>query len=103
MTNQEFNEIAEKQIAKCMDLLGLKGNEYDTDSNDRLHVFKVAAKLQHESPMQALAGMMVKHTVSIYDMCAEGEHSIGKWEEKISDSINYLLLLKAMVVENAIN
>ena len=34
-----------------------------------LHNFKVAASLQGIYPEQALAGMMAKHTVSIYDMC----------------------------------
>ena len=101
MTNNEFNEIMSEQLAFCKTLLGAKGEEYDTDSNDRLHAFKVAAEIQHTTPKQALAGMMAKHTVSVYDMCAEGEHSLEKWTEKITDSINYLLLLKAMVVEDA--
>ena len=99
MTNAEFNEIAAEQIETCLNLLGVKGEEYDTDSNDRLHSFKIAAELQHITPKQALAGMLAKHTVSIYDMCAEGEHSLEKWTEKISDSINYLLLLKGMICE----
>lgn len=100
MTNKEFTEIAAEQIDYCLNLLGVKGKEYDTDSNDRLHTFKIAAELQHITPRQALAGMLAKHTVSIYDMCAEGEHPLEKWTEKISDSINYLLLLKGIVIED---
>lgn len=86
-----------------MNLLGAKGTEYDSDSNDRLHSFKVAAELQHETPIQALAGMMAKHTVSIYDMCEDTNtlYNLAKWTEKITDHINYLLLLKAMVCEEA--
>lgn len=99
MTNQKFNEVAAEQIEYCKHLLGIKGNEYDANSDDRLHAFKTAAALLGCTPEQALAGMMAKHTVSIYDMCAEGEHSLDKWTEKITDSINYLLLLKALVVE----
>jgi hypothetical protein len=47
--------------------------------------------------------MMAKHTISIYDMCygdRNGKtYSLELWDEKITDSINYLLLLKALVTE----
>lgn len=99
MTDTEFINAAYDQMEYCMDLLGIKGKEYDADSSDRLHAFKTAAVLQGCTPKQALAGMLAKHTVSIFDMCAEGEHTLEKWTEKITDSINYLLLLKAMVKE----
>lgn len=99
MTNHEFTKIVARQFDRCTSLLGCKGKEYDTDSGDRLHAFKVAAELQHVTPKQALAGMMAKHSVSVYDMCAEGKHDIAKWDEKITDSINYLLLLRAMISE----
>lgn len=100
MTDKEFAKIANEQLAYCMSLLGVKAKEYDLDSGDRLHAFKIAAALQGCTPKQALAGMLAKHTVSIYDMCAGGEYSQEKWTEKITDSINYLLLLKAMVVND---
>ena len=99
MNGKDFNEVVEIQLGYCKQLLGVKGEEYDTDSCDRLHSFKTAAALQHETPKQALAGMMAKHSVSIYDMCAEDSKNLEKWEEKITDSINYLLLLKALVLE----
>ena len=99
MTNKDFNEIVAEQVYYCLSLLGAKGEEYDIGSDDRLHAFKVAAVLQGRTPKQALAGMLAKHTVSVYDMCNEGEYSLEKWTEKITDSINYLLLLKAMVYE----
>lgn len=99
MTNQEFNDIVAKQLEYCTSLMCQKGVEYDSSTEDRLRSFKVAAELQGVSSKQALAGMMCKHTVSIYDMCKDGEYSIAKWEEKITDHINYLLLLKALIVE----
>ena len=38
--------------------------------------------------------MMSKHTVSIYDMCWSGQdYGLKLWQEKITDAINYLLLL----------
>lgn len=45
--------------------------------------------------------MMSKHTVSVYDMCNSGEdYPIELWEEKITDSINYFLLLSIAVEES---
>ena len=63
--------------------------------------FKAAAALQHCTPEQALAGMLAKHIVSLYDMCFDdGTHyDISTWDEKITDSLNYLFLLKAIVKE----
>lgn len=99
MTIEKFANVVNSQLDKCKDMLGIKSGEYTRRKADRLEFFKSAAKLQHETPKQALAGMMAKHTISIYDMCAEGDYTIERWEEKISDSINYLLLLRAMVEE----
>ena len=44
--------------------------------------------------------MMAKHTVSVYDMCNIGDnYPLELWSEKITDSINYLILLRALVEE----
>lgn len=101
MTQDIFARIVETQIQYCKELLGCKGDEYDTSGNDRLHAFKSAAVLQHESQKQALAGMMAKHSVSIYDMIAREDENFSKekWIEKITDSINYLLILRAIIEE----
>ena len=100
MKQEVFVKVVEEQIQYCKDLLGLKGDEYDTYDNDRLHAFKSAAVIQHETQKQALAGMMAKHTVSIYDMCSQTvEFTKEKWIEKITDSINYLLILRAILEE----
>lgn len=62
MTVEEFNKILEKQIEICKDILIKKAEEYATQ--DRLHNFKIAAKVQGCSNIQALAGMMAKHTIN---------------------------------------
>ena len=61
--------------------------------------------LQHTTPERALAGMLAKHIVSLYDMCfADGvSFDAGTWDEKITDSLNYLFLLKAIVKEGQDN
>ncbi len=101
MNSKEFEEVIESRWHRCINVLGVKASEYAT--SDRLHSFKVAAVLQHESPIKALGGMMAKHTVSVYDLIeAENDGQaipLELWDEKIGDHINYLLLLWAAVVE----
>lgn len=103
MTTEKFNEIIHEQISRCEATLCKKADEYATE--DRLHNFKQAAALQKCKPETALAGMMCKHTVSVYDMLKGVENGkkypIEMWDEKIGDSINYLLLLSAMVREKS--
>ena len=101
MTHEAFERVLQEQLSLCTDILCKKSKEYSTDS-DKLHNFKTAAAVQGITQIQALSGMMAKHTVSIYDMCASGKsYPISLWEEKITDSINYLLLLKGIIVEEA--
>lgn len=99
MTQDRFETVVEEQLAITRELLITKGREYSPDG-DRLEVFRKAACLQSETPKQALCGMLAKHVVSVYDMCMSNQKfSEDRWTEKITDSINYLLLLKAAVLE----
>ena len=66
MNTETFDNIINEQLQTCKDVLISKAKEYATV--DRLHNFKVAAAIQGCTPIKALAGMMAKHTVSIYDM-----------------------------------
>lgn len=100
MTQDNFKNVISEQIQRSVDLLISKGQEYDGNHGDRLLSFKVAGALAGKGQIQALAGMMAKHTVSVYDMCARPiEHNVQKWDEKITDHINYLLILRAMIAE----
>lgn len=102
MLAEEFEKILNLRLALCRDTLIRKAAEYATE--DRLHNFKIAGQVQDVTPVQALAGMMAKHTVSIYDMCASGKtYPPEMWSEKIGDSINYLLLLDALVRETGMD
>lgn len=91
----------EKQVGRCAETLQRKKKEYTGDSQDRLSAFKVAAAMQGCKPERALAGMMAKHIVSLYDMCYADRETfdLNIWDEKITDSLNYLFLLKAIVEE----
>lgn len=102
MRTEQFEEVINNRIETCKSVLCSKAEEYATD--DRLHNFKVAGKLQKCTPVKALGGMMAKHTVSVYDLIDDYEQgkAISKemWVEKIGDSINYLLLLTALLEED---
>ena len=99
MTQQTFENIMHDQLTRCTSTLTTKRQEYALDI-DVLHNFKSAAGLLGCPPREALAGMMLKHTVSLYDMCRENEcRDMEVWEEKITDHMGYLLLLLACVVE----
>lgn len=101
MNTDYFNSVIEYQIERCKEILIDKAKEYATE--DRLHNFKCAAGMQECDPKEALAGMMAKHTISVYDMCRDKKvHPLSLWEEKITDHINYLLLLKAVVTEECV-
>lgn len=96
MDSKTFNNVIEAQLERSTSTLVKKAAEYATA--DRLHNFKVAADLQRVSTKVALAGMMAKHTVSVYDMMHSDEmFSEEMWNEKITDHINYLLLLQGIV------
>ena len=100
MNSEWFEKVIKEQIKTCEDVLIGKAKEYATD-DDRLHNFKNAAGMMSCDPKEALAGMMAKHTISVYDMCRSGkDYPIELWSEKITDHINYLLLLKAVVEED---
>ena len=102
MTQEKFADVFRGLIATCESILLSKSQEYSA-GGDKLHNFRIAAALAQCSNEKALAGMMIKHTVSVYDMINALENgkrfTLEKWDEKIVDSINYLILLKALLVE----
>ena len=101
ITQKEVNVVFEEQVERCASVMKKKTREYTGDEEDRLCAFKAAAALLHTTPERALAGMMAKHIISLYDMCFDddGSYDMDTWEEKITDSLNYLFLLKAVVKE----
>ncbi len=129
MTIDQFNEVVSAQMELCADTLMAKGMEYSKDTihidsvctgpevcqagyggeagqkayfgmTDRLGHFKKAATLMNTTPKAALLGMFSKHIISVSDMCMDDQpQPVEKWNEKITDSINYLLILRALVEE----
>ena len=103
MTHDEFKKVVDDQLNYCSKLLTSKGEEYVGDKADRLEAFKLPAALRKTTPKEILFGYMLKHLTSLSDMCREDSKDRDKWVEKITDSINYLLLLRGLVEEDAAN
>ena len=102
MNAEDFNKIVAARMAWCNKTLCAKGDEYARDG-DRLWNFKAAGRKLNCHPAKALAGMMVKHTVSVDDIIDGLARGIVPPKElvaeKIGDSINYLLLLEGLIEE----
>lgn len=102
MTAINFEKVFTEQMQYCKDILLAKSKEYAIKNEDRLQHFKRTAKFLKTTPEDALVGMLSKHLISIVDMCRDPEverYSLERWTEKITDTINYLILLKGLVVE----
>lgn len=97
MKTERFNQIVEEQLERIRKVLIKKADEYNLEE-DRLGFFKRAAAFAQETPEQALYGFLLKHLQSITDMVQSGkEYSKDLWQEKITDAMNYLVLLLGLL------
>lgn len=100
MKTEEFKNMMKDTYKLSEELLLKKRAEY-SENGDVLSAFKQASQMQNNSYIQALGGMMSKHTVSLYEMISgKDRKSLEQWDEKILDHINYLILLRAAVFEH---
>lgn len=105
MDDKEFSVIVDGCIVNIKNVLDKKANEY-SNKNDKLHNFNKAKELMRCNTREyALLGMLNKHLVSVIDMIMkhekEGELPEEKiLNEKIGDSINYFILLKACFMDD---
>lgn len=96
MNQKDFDELLNTRLAKIKDVLQSKGIGY-AFNDDRLHNFKVAARLTGQTSPEALWGMAMKHLVSVEDLIkGRLENQRGNVDEKLGDMINYLILLEAL-------
>ena len=97
MNTEEFNKIVEDQLERIRSVLVKKAGEYNLEE-DRLGFFKRSAAFAQETPEQALYGFLLKHLQSITDMVMSGKgYSKDLWQEKITDTMNYLCLLLGLI------
>ena len=98
---KQFEEVMETRLDKIAEVLSAKRKEYATEKS-RYHNFEVAARKMGCTPEQALMGIKVKHDVSVDDLvewAATGDTrlTVELIDEKIGDSVNYLILLEGML------
>ena len=99
MTEKQFNAMLESRIDSIKSTLSKKSKEYSANG-DKLYNFKRAAEVGRTTPSKALFGMLMKHIVSVLDMIeSENDPTVYMVNEKIGDTINYLILLEAIFKE----
>ena len=102
MTEGDFNVVVSRCVGIIETVLIDKSKDYSR-GGDKLHNFKRAAVVGETTPEKALLGMKLKHDVSILDIVGDLDDlelpSIEELDEKFGDAINYLILLKAMILE----
>jgi lipopolysaccharide biosynthesis glycosyltransferase len=99
MTTKDLETLVQQRFTYCQEVLFAKNAEYAREYNV-LSNFHLAATLQDCPATQALMGMAAKHIVSLFTFAQKPwSHTLEQWQEKITDIINYCLLLEAMAVE----
>lgn len=104
----DFDDVLSMRLQNTVKILGAKGKEY-ASATSRYHNFEVAGNANSESREKALWGMYMKHWVSVKDLVELAESHPEKLneamlpliDEKIGDSINYMILLEGMLKERA--
>ena len=97
---ETYKKIIEDRLSACKELLVRKANGYSRDG-DPFHNFKVAGEILNTTPEKTLLGMWIKHVISIIDIVNDIPElpTDEILAEKISDTINYMLILEAMVLD----
>jgi hypothetical protein len=103
MNIKDFEKLMNERFSHCGKLMiGSKNVEYSRN-NDKLHNFKVAGRIGGVTPEFALIGMFMKHLVSVFDIVNDLDDNRLPEEailqEKITDTINYLVLLEGLITE----
>lgn len=103
----DFDSIVDSRCAQIKEVLSNKAKEYASDG-DRFHNFRVASRMAGTTPEKALAGMKLKHDVSVGDLIEWADSTPEKLtvsliDEKIGDSIAYLILLEGLLKERLVS
>ena len=102
MTPQDFEKVFFDRVSKSEATLIAKAKEY-ASGTDRFNNFKKAAAFRSCTPENALWGMVSKHLVALSDFIDQLEAGEdvpeAQWDEKLGDSINYLILLDGLLEE----
>lgn len=100
MTVKEFEDFANAEVVKEMEIMFTKGKEYTISDEDKLKNFKSVAERVGMRPQQVALIYLLKHIDSICNYVQTGkEASDEPIAGRFRDARNYLLLLRAIVGE----
>ena len=101
MKKADFDKLRKDVLDLCNDIYEKKNRDYTNGDDDVLKIIREMTKKTHTSEYEALNFMLQKQLAAI-DTLFKYEGNIEEsepLEERISDVINYLMLLKALVNE----
>jgi hypothetical protein len=100
MTNKEFYDLMENTFNSAKLIAKAKGEDYTKGSADALFNFKEAGKAIDLDPKKALYIFMNKHYNAIVNYIkTNGQSESEPIDERIKDMINYLVLLRGLIIE----
>lgn len=104
MTRGVFDKLVEDRIKSIISTLINKRAEYASDT-DVLRNFHVGASITGKSVYEVCFGYMTKHLASIRDIVEKRSRGVfvdsSVIDEKIGDSICYLILLEGLLKEKS--
>ena len=96
----KYDAIKKKEQQEIIDAMEATQCTPSLSQAIRIKKLSEAGKLTESETEAALMGMLSKHLISVSDMCTDDRvYPKEQWDEKITDSINYLLILRALVEE----
>ncbi len=97
MTDNYMMMAIDRQIRHCENILADKFGDYGNHADPFWH-FNRAAELLEQTPEQVLMALFSKHLTCIVEMAKDPGASVYlRWQEKLTDAINYLLILSSMI------
>lgn len=89
----------DRVIAECIQIMSSKGHDYMAGTTDRLYNFRQAAADLGITMREVAYIYMWKHLSAIRSYCRTGEMKAEGVLSRITDAINYLLLLYKISLE----
>ena len=100
MTNELLFEIATSTFKDCLETLEKKNHDYSKDTTDALRNFKAVEYFKLTDTSTGVAVRLCDKWMRICNLLhTEGHVKDEKIEDTISDAINYLIILKASLLE----
>lgn len=101
MDKSTFKNIINQSLDRSKHILTVKALEY-VRGEDPLSNFNKGAEMSNQTREKVLYGYMLKHLVSLSDIIDDIENdnklpSAALLEEKLTDIINYCLILEASI------